>query len=300
LAEQESTMAISLRDMAEDDLPLVVEWMARPHVDRWWHEVFDLDAMRAKYLPRLAGVEPTFMLTVLADGVPIGLAQWYRWDDYAEDRDNYRIGVGELGIDYAIGELSACGHGAGTAMVGLLVELLGALDGGAVAVAVTPEAANSASRRILEKNGFALVDVFQTRHLDGRTPEGPTALYRRALGAGTGGSDPRDVQRHDVDQRRAEDHGEREAPEAEFDLIVDAGRLHTREEGDEPGEDRDGDEGERAQPENLRLVGEAGIALGLEADVVHETTTKARGRITQGNSDDRGLPGVAPHDVALS
>ena len=177
-------MAISLRDMAEADLPLVVEWMARPHVDRWWHEAFDLDAMRAKYLPRLAGDEPTFMLTVLGDGVPIGLAQWYRWDDYAEDRDNYRIGVGELGIDYAIGELSACGRGAGTAMVGLLVELLHSSNGGAVAVTVTPEAANSASRRVLEKNGFALVDVFQTRQLDGRTPEGPTALYRRAL-AGT-------------------------------------------------------------------------------------------------------------------
>jgi hypothetical protein len=68
--------------------------------------------------------------------------------------------------------------------VGLLVGRLSssAASADAVAVTVTPEAANVASRRILEKNGFVLVDVFQTRHLDGRTPEGPTALYRRALG----------------------------------------------------------------------------------------------------------------------
>jgi len=180
--------AISLRDMTEADLPLVVEWMARPHVDRWWHESFDLNETRAKYLPRLAGDEPTFMLTVLEDAVPIGLAQWYRWDDYAEDRDNYRIGVGELGIDYAIGDVSACGHGAGTAMLGLVLDLLRTAHGEAVTVTVTPEAANAASRRILEKNGFALVDVFQTRHLEGRAPEGPTALYRRLLGpAGSAG-----------------------------------------------------------------------------------------------------------------
>jgi aminoglycoside 6'-N-acetyltransferase len=168
--------------MTEDDLPLVVEWLARPHVDRWWHEAFDLAEVRAKYLPRLAGDEPTFMLTVLLDGAPIGLAQWYRWDDWAEDRDNYRIGAGEFGIDYAIGEPSACGRGVGTAMIGKLLDLLRADHAGSAPVTVTPEADNTASRRILEKNGFALVDVFQAAHLDGRTPEGPTALYRRTVG----------------------------------------------------------------------------------------------------------------------
>jgi RimJ/RimL family protein N-acetyltransferase len=173
---------ISLRPMTEEDLPLVVDWLARPHVDRWWHEAFDLAEVRQKYLPRLAGVEPTFMLTVLADGAPIGLAQWYRWDDWPEDRDTYRIGPGELGIDYAIGEASACGHGVGTAMIERLLDLLRADHDGAVAVTVTPEAANAASRRILEKNGFTLVEVFQTTHLEGVTPEGPTALYRRTLG----------------------------------------------------------------------------------------------------------------------
>jgi hypothetical protein len=69
-------------------------------------------------------------------------------------------------------------------VVGLVLDLLRTAHGEAVEVTVTPEAANAASRRILEKNGFALVDVFQTRHIDGRTPEGPTALYRRLLGPG--------------------------------------------------------------------------------------------------------------------
>jgi aminoglycoside 6'-N-acetyltransferase len=173
---------MSLRAMTEADLPRVVYWQAQPHVTRWWHQAFDLEQARAKYLPRLHGTEPTHMLLVLdADG-PIGLAQWYRWDDYAEDRANYRIGAGELGFDYLIGELSACGRGLGTRLIADLLDLLRTTHGPATPVSVTPEAANRPSRRVLEKNGFALVDVFQAEQLPGRAPEGPTALYRRELG----------------------------------------------------------------------------------------------------------------------
>jgi RimJ/RimL family protein N-acetyltransferase len=121
------------------------------------------------------------MLIVEADAVPVGLAQWYRWDDYTEDRDNYRIGAGELGLDYAIGEPSTFGRGVGTSMVARLLDLLRAETAPGTPVTVTPEAANSASRRVLEKNGFVHSATFQSEHLEGRAPEGPTAIYRRTL-----------------------------------------------------------------------------------------------------------------------
>ena len=95
-----------------------------------------------------------------------------------EDRDNYRIGAGELGIDYTPGELSACYRGLGTELIRMLLALLGSQFPTGTAVSVTPEADNLPSRRILEKNGFTLIDVFQSRHLPGRMPEGLTALYR--------------------------------------------------------------------------------------------------------------------------
>src|SRR5690242_18324392 len=113
-------MTLALRPMIADDLPLLVSWFQQPHVHRWWRETPDLEQTRAKYLPRLSGDRPTTMITVVDDDVPIGLAQWYRWDDYAEDRDNYRIGADELGIDYTIGDLDACHRGLGTQMIGLM------------------------------------------------------------------------------------------------------------------------------------------------------------------------------------
>jgi RimJ/RimL family protein N-acetyltransferase len=174
-------MTVVLRPMGEADLPLVVRWLAAPHVVRWWHQSPTLDEARAKYLPRIAGDDATRMLIVLDDGVPAGLAQWYRWDDYAADRNNYRIGAGELGFDYAIGESSACGRGVGTQLIAALLDELRAQHDARTPVAVTPEADNAASRRVLAKNGFELVEVFQSAQLPGHAPEGPTALYRRRL-----------------------------------------------------------------------------------------------------------------------
>lgn len=167
--------------MSEADLPDVGHWLAEPHVRRWWYIDHDLAAVAAKYGPRLRGEEATHMLIVEADNVAVGLAQWYGWDDYVEDRENYRIGPGELGIDYLIGSSAACGRGLGTAMVAELLELMRNSAAVGTPVSVTPEAANLASRRILEKNGFLHVATFQTAHREGRAPEGPTAVYRRLL-----------------------------------------------------------------------------------------------------------------------
>lgn len=167
--------------MTESDFADVVTWLADPAVARWWHLDLDLAAVAATYGPRLRGEEPTRMLVVETDSVSVGLAQWYRWDDYPEDRRNYRIGTGELGLDYAIGVPAARRRGVGTELVAALLETLRCEHAAGTPVSVTPEAANIGSRRVLEKNGFAHVATFQSAHLVGRAPEGPTAVYRRLL-----------------------------------------------------------------------------------------------------------------------
>jgi aminoglycoside 6'-N-acetyltransferase len=174
-------VAVTLRPMTESDFADVVTWLAEPAVRRWWHFDYDLAAVAAKYGPRLRGEEPTRMLVVEADSAPVGLAQWYRWDDYREDRVGYRIGAGELGLDYAVGVPSARSRGVGTELVAALLESLRAEHPAGSPVSVTPEAANVASRRVLDKNGFVHVDTFQRAHVAGRAPEGPTAVYRRLL-----------------------------------------------------------------------------------------------------------------------
>jgi hypothetical protein len=73
-------MTIAVRAMTEADLARLVAWFREPHVFRWWRETPYLDAVRAKYLPRFAGIELVHMLIVTERAQPVGFAQWYEWN----------------------------------------------------------------------------------------------------------------------------------------------------------------------------------------------------------------------------
>jgi aminoglycoside 6'-N-acetyltransferase len=91
------------------------------------------------------------------------------------------LGRDELGMDYAIGVASARGRGVGRAAIEGVLGTMHEAHAAGTAVSVTPQAANSASCRVLEKNGFTLVARVQPGRLPGRAPEGLTAVYRRQL-----------------------------------------------------------------------------------------------------------------------
>jgi aminoglycoside 6'-N-acetyltransferase len=149
-----------LRPMTEDDLPAVEAWVSLPHVARWWTPGTTPQQEATKYRHRINGTSPraTTMLTVTWAGAAIGWCQWYRWADYPAEAGAIGARDGELGIDYAIGDPDWIGRGIGTQLVAALVtEARRHQPGGGVLT--TPEAANTASRRVLEKNGFQLVAV---------------------------------------------------------------------------------------------------------------------------------------------
>jgi RimJ/RimL family protein N-acetyltransferase len=118
------------------------------------------------------------MLSVLENGVHIGWCQWYRWSDYPGESRAVGAAQEEVGIDYAIGEPSAVGRGLGTAMVAALVVEVRHHHPGA-GVLVTSEASNVASRRVLQKNGFFLVDI---RPVATEPRDAPMAIYRLPTG----------------------------------------------------------------------------------------------------------------------
>lgn len=161
-----------LQPLVEDDLAVLSGFLASPHVARWWHQDASPEAVRAAYLPYLSGDDPTVILLAIDGQRPVGLGQWYLWDDNPQARDAYGIPSGTVGLDYLVGHAHDCDRGMGTRLLGALVEAAPALP-----VWVTPEAANEPSRRVLEKNGFELMAVKQCE-----VPEepwaGPTALYR--------------------------------------------------------------------------------------------------------------------------
>jgi aminoglycoside 6'-N-acetyltransferase len=167
---------LSLRPMIEEDLPAVAAWLGLPHVARWWTPDTTAEEEIAKYRRRVSPQErpATIMLMVTWDGAGIGWCQWYRWADYPAEAVAMEARDGELGIDYAIGDPARVGRGAGAALVAALVtEARRHCPGAGILAAAA--AANAASRRVLEKNGFALVAV---RPVATEPSDAPMALYR--------------------------------------------------------------------------------------------------------------------------
>jgi RimJ/RimL family protein N-acetyltransferase len=163
--------------MTPDDLPVVRGWLGLPHVARWWLPDTTAEAEIAEYRQRVAGPpSATILLMATWDDVPIGWCQWYRWADYPAEAAAMGARAGEIGIDYAIGDPAFVGRGVGTALIAALVAWVRQAYPGA-GVLTDPDAANAASRRVLEKNGFTLVAV---RQVETEPGDSPMAIYRLA------------------------------------------------------------------------------------------------------------------------
>jgi aminoglycoside 6'-N-acetyltransferase len=170
---------IELRTMTEADLPLVRRWLQQPHVARWWPQDETAEEELKQYRQRLTGEvdDGTHLLVIVERGrAAIGWCQWYRWDDEPDEARELGALPGECGFDYAIGDPAAIGRGLGTEMNAVLVNEIRQHHPGCGLI-VAPDAANAVSRRVLERNGFVLVDV---RPLAFEPHDRPMAIYRLA------------------------------------------------------------------------------------------------------------------------
>jgi aminoglycoside 6'-N-acetyltransferase len=116
---------------------------------------------------------------VTLDSTSVGWCQWYRWADYPADAEAMGARDGEIGIDYAIGDPAHVGRGIGTTLIATLTTEIRRRHPGA-GILADPDAANSASRRVLEKNGFHLVAV---RPVATEASDAPMAIYRLSSAA---------------------------------------------------------------------------------------------------------------------
>lgn len=167
---------IEFHSFRRDDLPLLARWLAAPHVARWWPREDDsLEALEAHYGPSIDGTDPTRHFLIIADGRAVGFCETYLHADTPEwDR---AIGLpGVAGIDYLIGEPELCGRGLGTRFIGAFCAFVFGLYPRISGIASVPQAANPASRRVLEKNGFRLIDIREVES-DDPGDAGPCAIY---------------------------------------------------------------------------------------------------------------------------
>lgn len=72
------------RRVTEADFALLGEWLARPHVHRWWHHETSPEAVARDFGPVARGEEPSQDWLVSLDGRPFGLVQRSRLHDYPD------------------------------------------------------------------------------------------------------------------------------------------------------------------------------------------------------------------------
>ena len=176
--------AIVFRALAEADLPLLREWLSRPHVSEWWHPTPTLEQVPGDFLPLLAppGVLPLDApsgvqqyLACEADE-PVAFAQAYRV--MAHQAQGWWPGESDphaLGIDQFIGPPDRLGQGLGTRVVRALVAFLFA-DPRVTSIQADPDPANARAIACYRKAGFREVGRVET-------PDGPALLMRIGRGA---------------------------------------------------------------------------------------------------------------------
>lgn len=162
---------VTLRLMAERDLPMLHAWLNRPHIVEWWggdEARPSLAEVTEHYLPRvLAKQNVTPYIAMLGDR-PIGYAQSYvalgSGDGWWEDETD----PGVRGIDQSLASPELLGKGLGTKLVVALVQRL-FTDPAVTKIQTDPSPQNLRAIRCYEKAGFRQVKRIVT-------PDGP-AIY---------------------------------------------------------------------------------------------------------------------------
>jgi AacA4 family aminoglycoside N(6')-acetyltransferase len=150
-------LSVTLRLMTEHDLPMLHDWLNRPHIVEWWGgERPTLDEVREQYLPRvLMEARVTPYIGMLGDR-PFAYAQSYValgsgggwWEDVTDP--------GVRGIDQSIAEPELLGRGLGTKLVRALVDRLFG-DPAVTRIQTDPAPQNLRAIRCYEKAGFRRV-----------------------------------------------------------------------------------------------------------------------------------------------
>ena len=154
--------------MTRADLPALAGWLRQPHVEAWfpWEhgDTDPVEAVAAEYGPGIDGTDHTEYFIVEENARPIGFVQRYpfsaeaQWTSILADALATPVPSIDpntaIGIDYAIGEVTAVGRGVGTAAISLFVADIFATYNEIDWIVVSMQQANRNSWRALERVGF--------------------------------------------------------------------------------------------------------------------------------------------------
>lgn len=156
------------RPLSDADLPLLADWLARPHLQEWWRDgEITIESIREKYLPNIIGddVRP---FIVYSDNFPFGYIQYYDASKGNPDWWPDKPGEGVVGIDQFIADESLLNKGIGTRMISQFVQHL-MNDLSITEIRVDPGPDNLRAIRCYEKVGFRTAGEIIT-------PDGPAMM----------------------------------------------------------------------------------------------------------------------------
>jgi RimJ/RimL family protein N-acetyltransferase len=160
-----SASRFEFRELTPDDIPMLNEWLHRPHVAEWWDEQVTDDELRDQYFTPDPGAPGTRYYIAWLDGRPAGFIQSYvpaeEHGDWWPDVDD----PGLRGIDQFLADGEGLGKGIGTAMVRDFAGRLFA-DPAVTRIQTDPHVTNARAIRCYEKAGFRRVGEIATP--DGR------------------------------------------------------------------------------------------------------------------------------------
>ncbi len=162
---------IAFRPLSRADLPLLHQWLSRPHVAEWWTPTPAFSELEREFEPLLHPSSTTRAYIVLDDGgAPIGYIQSYVAKDAGDGWWPNERDPGVRGIDQFLAHPEQLGRGLGTEMVRAFVRRL-FLDPAVTRVQTDPSPRNARAIRCYEKAGFRAVGEVDT-------PDGRALLMR--------------------------------------------------------------------------------------------------------------------------
>lgn len=149
---------IAIRPMTMDDLPMLTDWIARPHWQEWWG---DVDEEVGYLRDMLEGRDTARPFVFEIGGEPAGYTQyWFADDEQTDERLAEHpwlalLPKGTVGIDIGIAEAGELSRGLGSSVVRMMAETL--WQDGHREIIIDPDPDNKRAVRAYEKAGFRVV-----------------------------------------------------------------------------------------------------------------------------------------------
>ncbi|MDQ0350372.1 aminoglycoside 6'-N-acetyltransferase [Alkalibacillus filiformis] len=154
---------VLIRKMNEDDYEIMAKWLSTEAVLEFYGDVnspFDLEKVKEKYEPRIAGEVPVTPYIVELGETPIGYIQKYSLSEEKKVEFGYSSHDQVYGIDQFIGVQNLFNKGIGTKMVRQFIDYFFG-NKGANIVILDPEVSNIRAIKCYEKCGFSKVRLIE-------------------------------------------------------------------------------------------------------------------------------------------